>query len=61
MKKQFKDLAVDESFTLNESEYTKINAVKISCCKSINAQEKNNPNNKTFVQPLVEVEVNDQL
>jgi len=59
MNKQFKDLNVDASFTMNGIEYTKINPVKISCCKSINAQEKNNPNNKTFVQPLVEVEVND--
>lgn len=59
MNKQFKDLGVDSSFTMNGIEYTKINPVKISCCKSINAQEKNNTNNKTFVQPLVEVEVND--
>jgi hypothetical protein len=59
MNKQFKELDVDSSFNMNGIEYTKINAVKISCCKSINAQEKNNPNNKTFVQPLVEVEVND--
>jgi len=59
MNKQFKDLNVDSSFTMDGVEYTKINSVKISCCKSINAQEKNNPNNKIFVQPLVEVEAND--
>jgi hypothetical protein len=61
MKKQFKDISVDEKFKLNDVEYTKINAVKISCCKSINAQQVADPNNRTFVQPLTEVDVDDQL
>lgn len=61
MKKQFKDISVDEKFKLNDVEYTKINTVKISCCKSINAQQVADANHKTFVQPLTEVDVDDQL
>lgn len=61
MKKQFKDIVVDEKFKIDNVEYVKINAVKISCCKSINAQQITDANNKTFVQPLTEVDVDDQL
>jgi hypothetical protein len=61
MKKQFKDIVVDEKFKIDDVEYVKINAVKISCCKSINAQQITDANNKTFVQPLTEVDVDDQL
>lgn len=61
MNKQFKDLTDGEIFRYNNTEYTKIAAVKVSCCKSINAQETANANNRIFVQPSVEVEVNDQL
>lgn len=61
MKKQFKDILVDEKFKINDVEYVKINAVKISCCRSINAQQITDTNNKTFVQPLTEVDVDDQL
>jgi len=61
MNKQFKDLQDDEIFTLNGTEYKKIPSVKVSCCRSINAAETANDNNKTFIQPLTEVLVNDQL
>lgn len=61
MIKQFKDVAENEVFKFNNLEYKKITAVKISCCRSINAEETANSNNKTFIQPLQEVEVNDQL
>lgn len=61
MKKQFKDVLVDEKFKINDVEYVKINAVKISCCKAINAQQTADSNSKTFFQPLAEVEVDDQL
>lgn len=61
MKKQFKDVLVDEKFKINDVEYVKINAVKISCCKAINAQQTADSNSKTFVQPLIEVDVDDQL
>lgn len=61
MNKQFKDLQDGEAFTLNGISYTKIPSVKVSCCRSINAAETANNNNQTFIQPLTEVSVNDQL
>lgn len=61
MNKQFKDLTDGELFRYNNLEYKKIPAVKISCCRSINAEESTNAQNRTFIQPTTEVEVNDQL
>jgi hypothetical protein len=46
---------------MNGIQYKKIPDIKISCCRSINATAVDNPNNKIQVQPLTEVEVNDQL
>jgi hypothetical protein len=59
--KQFKDLNDGEIFTYNNIEYKKIAAVKVSCCRSINAEETQNSNAKLFIQPTIEVQVNDQL
>ena len=59
MIKQFNDVAENEVFKFNGLEYKKIAAVKVSCCRSINAEDTTNANNKTFIQPLQEVEVND--
>lgn len=59
MIKQFKDIQDGEMFKLNGIEYKKIPNVKISCCRSINSEETADANKKHFVQPLVEVEVND--
>lgn len=61
MNKPFKDLNEGEVFKYNNLEYKKIAAVKVSCCRSINAEETSNANNKIFIQPLTEVEINDQL
>jgi hypothetical protein len=61
MNKQFKDILEGELFKHNNLEYKKIAAVKVSCCRSINAEETTNTNNKIFIQPLIEVEINDQL
>ena len=61
MIKQFKDVAENEVFKFNNLEFKKIPAVKVSCCRSINDQETANANNRVFVQPTQEVEVNDQL
>lgn len=46
--KLFNDLQVGESFKVNGASYTKITEVKISCCKSVNAQSADNINNKTY-------------
>lgn len=61
MNKPFKDLNEGEVFKYNNLEYKKIEAVKVSCCRSINAEETSNSDNKIFIQPLAEVEINDQL
>jgi hypothetical protein len=61
MNKQFKDILEGELFKHNNLEYKKIAAVKVSCCRSINAEDTTNTNNKIFIQPLIEVEINDQL
>lgn len=59
MIKQFKDVVDGEVFKMNDLEYKKIPAVKVSCCRSLNAESTTNANDKIFVQPLSEVEVND--
>lgn len=59
MKKQFKDVADGETFTLDNKEYKKVAAIKVSCCRSLNAESTANASDKIFVQPLSEVEVND--
>jgi hypothetical protein len=48
MEKLFSDIKVGETFTLNGLSYIKVPEVKISCCKSINAQASDNTNNKTY-------------
>jgi hypothetical protein len=58
---QFKDLAVDGVFSMNGVQYKKIPDIRINCCRSINATAVDHPDNKIQVQPLTEVEVNDQL
>jgi hypothetical protein len=57
---QFKDVAENTVFKSNGIEYKKIGTVKISCCRSINAEQVDNPAQRTFVPPNTEVEVNDQ-
>lgn len=58
MTKKFSELANGERFTLNGVEYIKTQEVKISCCRSINAQAVVDANNKTFVPPNTTVSVN---
>lgn len=61
MKKQFKDLAVGEAFTFNNVSYIRIADEKVSCCRTNNAAKADNPQEKTQITPITEVEVNDQL
>jgi hypothetical protein len=60
MKKQFKDLNVDDEFTLNNNTYKKITDVKVSCCRKLNACLVQDANHKIQVKPLEEVEVKDE-
>lgn len=59
MIKQFKDIENGQVFQINQAEYKKIEPVKISCCRSLNAESTTNANDRIFIQPLSEVEVND--
>ncbi len=58
MNKTFAELANGARFTLNGSQYIKVEEVRVSCCRSINAQLVSDPNNKTYVQPATVVVVN---
>ena len=58
MEKLFSDLKPGDAFTLNNVSYTKIPEVKISCCKSVNAQVVDNVNNKTYFPNNTVVTVN---
>ena len=59
MQKIFQEVAVGKSFKLNNTEYVKVNSVKVTCCKSINCYVAADPNNKHFIRPDQKVEVSD--
>lgn len=61
MKKKFEELDHDQMFVKDGVEFKKIPLVKVSCCRSINAEQTGNTNNRIFINPGDEVEVNDQL
>jgi hypothetical protein len=48
MEKTFAQVQVGENFSVNGLEYTKIEAVKVSCCQSVNAVAVGNTSNRTF-------------
>lgn len=60
MKVKFKDLKVNDQFTLNNAEYKKTTEKKISCCKRLNACLVADEKQMIQVTPLTEVEINDQ-
>lgn len=57
MIKKFSELENGTKFTFNGTEYEKIAAVKVSCCKSINAKSTANAKQRVFIVPAAEVEV----
>jgi len=59
MQKEFKDVNVNQNFTMNGKQYVKVQAVKVSCCRSINCHAVANAKDRTMVQPNVKVEVQD--
>lgn len=63
MKVRLADIAEGSLFTKDGVEFKKLPTVKISCCRSINAEQTENTNNRVFINPddEVEVKVNDQL
>jgi len=58
MTQTFNELENGTKFTYNGVEYEKIQAVKISCCKSINAKATANEKQRIFLTPNTEVTVN---
>lgn len=58
MEKQFSEVNVGDTFVVNGLTYTKTTEVRITCCKSVNAQLVADANNKTFFQPNTVVTVN---
>lgn len=52
------DVPVNATFVVNGITYKKVTEVKVSCCKSINAEVEGNPSNKTFFPTNTLVEVN---
>lgn len=58
MNKTFAELAVGDRFTLNGSQYVKIQDVRVSCCKTVNCHDVNNASNRIYVQPSTSVVVN---
>lgn len=53
---KFSEVAVGQKFRMNNIEYTKTEAVKVSCCKSLNAVKLEN-GEKAMVRPNDEVEL----
>lgn len=58
MNKTFAELNVGDRFTLNGSEYIKIQDVRVSCCKTVNCHDANNSSNRIYVQPSTSVVIN---
>lgn len=56
MTKKFGELSDGSKFKINDVEYEKIAAIKISCCKSINAKSTANESQTTYIQPSTDVE-----
>lgn len=60
MNKLFSELSVGQEFKVPGSDmiYKKIDNVKVSCCKSYNAEDLANPVSKTFFAPGTSVIIN---
>jgi hypothetical protein len=60
MNKLFSELNVGQEFKVHgsDTQYRKIDTIKVSCCKSINAEDVSNAANKTFFAPGTAVVIN---
>lgn len=58
MNKTFGELSNGSRFTLNGTEYIKVEEVKVSCCRTVNAQLVSDSNNRIYVQSATVVVVN---
>jgi len=53
---KFSELTVGQKFKINEVEYTRIDDIKVSCCKKLNAINNSNQT-KVMIKPTDEVEL----
>jgi hypothetical protein len=58
MNKNFNELHNGDRFTFNSKEYVKIAELRISCCRTINAQAIENSNDRIYIQPNTVVTIN---
>lgn len=58
VEKIFAEVPVGTKFAVNGLEYIKTEAVRVSCCQSINAHLADNTNARVFFQDSVVVTVN---
>ena len=60
MNKLFSELGVGQEFKVpgSDTTYRKIELIKVSCCKSYNAEDAANTGNKTFFAPGTAVVIN---
>jgi hypothetical protein len=59
MNKTFKEINEGESFVFQNKEFKKIRNIKVSCCRSYNAESTSDASQKIFVKPDEQVETND--
>lgn len=53
---KFSELSVGQKFKINEVEYTRIEDIKVSCCKKLNAIDNSNQT-RVMIKPTDEVEL----
>lgn len=58
MQKQFSEINVGDVFIVNNESFKKLTEVKVSCCKSINAEALTNSNNRVYFPNNTVVDVN---
>lgn len=59
MEKTLGDIAVGQDFKVNNQEFTKINDIRVNCCKVLNCHVKDDVNNKTFFPNNTVVTINE--
>jgi hypothetical protein len=59
MNKTFKEIQEGESFVFQNKEFKKTNVIKVSCCRSYNAELIADTKQKIFLKPDEQVETND--
>lgn len=56
----FKTINIGQVFTHDNKQYMRVADQKISCCKTLNAAEVDNPDIKIMIKPLVNVRIEEE-